>query len=117
MSNPPKKKGTAWESAIVGYLHDEGVDAAERRAAAGGKDRGDIAGIRKVAIEAKSVKTIHLGTFVDEAEVERVNDGADVAVVWIKRRGKVSPADGYVVLTGRGLLTLLRAGGYIEART
>lgn len=108
-----KKKGTTWESAIVGYLRDEGVAGAERRALGGTDDRGDIAGIPAVVVEAKSAARIDLAGWCDEAERERINDRADLGVVWAKRVGKTSPADGYAIMTGATLVRLLRAAGYI----
>lgn len=112
MSNPSKAKGTAWESAIVSFLQAQGWPYVERRALAGGKDRGDIAGIPGVVIEAKAVKTIALGTFLDEADAEALNDGADFGVAWIKRRGKVWPGHGYVVMSGAAFVALLAEAGY-----
>lgn len=109
-----RRKGTSWESAIVGYLREHGAPHAERRALGGSKDRGDIAGIPGVVIEAKSAARVELGQWTAEAEAERVNDGADLAAVWIKKRGKTSPADGYVVLSGATLVQLLAAAGYIK---
>lgn len=108
-----RAKGTAWESTIVDYLRANGAPHAERRALAGAKDRGDIAGIPGVVIEAKSAAKIELAAWLDEAEAERVNDGADLAVVWIKRRGKTCAGDGYVTMTGATLIRLLRAAGYL----
>jgi len=110
-----KRKGTGWESAVVSYLRDNGVPHAERRALAGNKDRGDIAGIPGVAVECKSAARVELAAWVDEAEAERVNDRADLGVVWIKRRGKASPGAGFVIMTGDTLLQLLAAAGYIQA--
>jgi hypothetical protein len=109
-----KRKGTAWESAIVQFLRENGAPHAERRALCGNKDRGDIAGIPGVAIEAKSAARLELAGWVDEAEQERCNDGADVGLVWIKRRGRTSPGAGFVILTGDQLVQLLAAAGYIE---
>ena len=108
-----KRKGTSWESQIVDYLRGQGAPHAERRALGGAKDRGDIAGVPGVVIEAKAAAKIELGVWLAEAEAERVNDGADLAVVWHKRRGKASPADGYVSMDGATLVRLLRAAGYL----
>jgi hypothetical protein len=108
-----KRKGTAWESQVVEHLRTHGAPYAERRALCGAQDRGDIAGIPGIAIECKSAARHELAAWVDEAETERANDGADVAAVWIKRRGKTSPGAGFVILTGDGLLKLLAAAGYI----
>lgn len=108
-----KRKGTSWESATVAYLKANGVPHAERRALNGAKDRGDIAGIPGVVIECKSASRVEMAAWVDEAECERRNDGADIAAVLVKRRGKSSPGDGYVILTGDALLRLLAVAGYI----
>ena len=112
MSNPSKAKGTAWESAIAAFLQGHGWPYVERRSLAGALDRGDIAGIPGVVIEAKSVKTVALGAFLDEANAEAVNDHADFGVAWIKRRGKVSPGQGYVVMDGSTFVGLLFEAGY-----
>ena len=102
-----RAKGTAWETAIVNYLIGEGFVMAERRALAGALDKGDITGIPGVVIEAKNTKTINLAQFVDEANVEAINANADVGVAWVKRRGKTSPAEAYVVMSGTTFMELL----------
>lgn len=111
--NRNKQRGTAWESAIVQFLRDNGVPHAERRALCGNKDRGDVAGIPGVCLEAKAAKELRLAAWVDEAEAERANDGADIGVVWVKRKGKTCPGSGYAVLSGAQLVRLLQAAGYI----
>lgn len=110
-----KRKGTTWESAIVDYLRANGVPHAERRAPNGARDRGDIAGLPGVVLEAKAAAKLELGAWLAEAEAERVNDGADVAAVWVKRRGRAGAGDGLVVITPATWMTVLRAGGYIAA--
>lgn len=111
--NRPRVKGTTWESAIVAFLRGRGAAHAERRALAGTSDRGDIAGIPGVVIEAKNCARLELGTWLAEAEAERRNDRARYGAVWIKRRGKTSPGDGYVVLSGDQFAALLAEAGYI----
>ncbi len=108
-----KRKGTGWESAVVTYLRENGVPHAERRSLNGAKDRGDIAGIPGVVIECKNEKTVTLAAYADETETERRNDHAPVGAAWIKRRGKASPAHGYVLMTGDRFLRLLTEAGYI----
>lgn len=108
-----KAKGTRWESAIVDFLQSNGVLYAERRALTGTQDRGDIAGIPGVVIEGKNAAEMKLAAWVDEAETERVNAKAHIALVWHHRRGKASPGDGYVTMTGSTLIRLLVAAGYI----
>jgi Holliday junction resolvase len=109
-----RQKGTSWETAIVRYLQERGYPYAERRALSGSRDRGDISGLPGVVIEAKSCAQIRLSDWIDQAEEERHNafsgEGIEgtVAVVWVKRRGKTSPADGYVVMTGEQFVELIR---------
>ena len=109
-----KQRGTSWESEIVKFLQASGVPHAERRALAGSKDRGDIAGLPGVVIEAKSAARVTLSDWWKEAEEEKANDNAHVGVVWFKRRGKTSAAHGYVLMDGQTLVQLLREAGYIS---
>lgn len=109
-----RRKGTAWESAIVDYLTANGATQTERRALCGNSDRGDIAGIPGLVIEAKNEKRIDLAGYVTEAEAERTNDGARIGLAWVKRRGKTSPGEAYVVMTGANLVRLLVDAGYIK---
>ena len=117
MTNIPRRKGTTWESAIVDYLRGRGAIHAERRALNGASDRGDIAGVPSVVMEAKNAASVKLGVWVSEMRAEVANDGAAVGAVWIKRRGKSSPGDGYVVITGDDWVTLLIEAGYIPWKT
>jgi hypothetical protein len=94
----PKRKGSAFERDVVGYLREHGFPDAERAYGAGRpEDVGDIAGIPGVTVECKATKSIDLAGFVDEAEHERLNARQPVAVVVVKRRGK-STAQAYVVM-------------------
>lgn len=110
-----RAKGTSWETAICDYLRSRGAVHAERRALNGAKDRGDIAGLPGVVIEAKSAARVELAAWLDEAETERVNDHAAVAAVWFKRRGRRSAAAGFVLLSGEQFTDLLAAAGYLPA--
>lgn len=115
--NRSRTKGTLWESAIITYLKSRGVPYAERRALSGNLDRGDIAGIPGVVIEAKNAKSFDLAGWLAEALTERDNDRAALGVVWAKRRGKISAAHGYVIMDGCTLVDLLIEAGYIDPRT
>lgn len=113
MVNASKKKGTAWESAVRDYLQKSGWPTVERLPLSGNKDRGDLAGIPEVAIEVKAnTDWSHLGTWIAEAEVERVNARAQLGVVWRKRVGSGSAGSGYVIMTGATFVDLLRRAGY-----
>lgn len=107
-----KQAGTRWESAIVNYLASRGWRHAERRAKTGAHDKGDITGVPGVVIEAKDVARISLAEFLHEAQVEAEHAGAMVGAAWIKRRGKASPGEAYVVMDGETFTHLLREAGY-----
>ena len=107
-----KRKGTAWESTVVAFLRSRGWPHAERRALAGGRDRGDIAGVVGVVIEAKSAARVEIATWLDEALAERDNDRARLGVAWFKRRGRVSAGDGFVLMDGETFVQLLQEAGY-----
>ena len=113
MTNPSKQRGTAFETAIVAYLRDHGYPHAERRALHGTLDRGDVAGVPGVVIEAKATKAIDLAAAVDEAEAERVNAGARLGIAVVKRRMR-SVGDAYAVVPLRVMVELLCA---LEAAT
>lgn len=78
-------------------------DRIERRTKGGAKDRGDIGGVRhmgqRIVIECKNVMKLSLGTWMKEAEVERGNDDAGVAMIIHKRHGSAKPEDQWVTMT------------------
>lgn len=112
MTNTAKNRGTAWESAIVTYLIQEGWLNTERRALSGGQDKGDISGIPGVMIEAKNAKALTLGTWIKEVITQTLNARAEIGVAWIKRRGHSSPGEAYVVMTGATFAYLLKCAGW-----
>lgn len=92
MSNPAKRKGSAWELACARYLGLQRQYGAGRR-----HDVGDLAGDSLVAYESKALQAYDLATAVAEAEVEAVNAGKPFGVALVKRvRAPVE--EGYVVL-------------------
>lgn len=112
-----KKAGTSWETEIVNALIRNGWPHAERRRLAGARDRGDIAGVAGVVIEAKNTNRLDLAGAVDEAHTEALNDNTGVlgvshGVAWIKRRGKASAEDGYVVMSGATFMQLLKEASF-----
>ena len=103
-----KRVGTAAESLVVDFLQRHGFRYAERRALRGVNDCGDVTGLPGVVIEVKAHRELKLAEWMDETEVERANAGAELAVCWHKRRGKGSPGEWYVTMTGAQFLDLLR---------
>lgn len=105
-----KDAGTRFESAIAECLRAHVDDRIERRTKTGNKDRGDLSGWRygphRIVAEIKNTSRINLGAWAGEAEIERLNDDAHVAVVIHKRHGKGDPLDQWVTCTLRDLIAL-----------
>lgn len=112
--NRSKRKGTEHESAIVEYLNEIGLADVERRALAGALDKGDIAGLRGVVIEAKAEAVYNLPGWLRETAVERENAGAWLGVCWAKLKGIRDPRRCVVMMDGEQfgllLLALKKAG-------
>jgi hypothetical protein len=109
-----KSAGTRFERSVADYLAANLDDRIDRRAKTGGRDKGDIGGLRaplhkpgRVVIECKDVAKLNLSGWVNEADVERANDDGLAGVVVAKRRGTTDPGDQYVVMTLRDLVALL----------
>jgi hypothetical protein len=107
-----KAAGTSFETLVATYLATTFDDRIERRRLAGANDRGDIAGMRvanqRVVVECKNYGgQLQVGSWLNEAEVERVNDQALAGLVVAKRRGTTRPGDQIVFLTLENLIALL----------
>lgn len=116
-----KDKGTSWETACVRWLRDHGYPSADRSPQRGRDDQGDIQGIPGIVIECKNTARTELAQWLAEAAAEALKRHDHLAaargpavpvplpvpVVWHKRRGKASPGDGYVTMTGAAFTELL----------
>lgn len=91
-----KAKGTKAETDCVKYLR-EYWPLAERRALAGNKDKGDIAGIPKTVGEVKAAVRIELAKWQRETLTEMGNAGEDNCFLVVKKPYKpVSRWDFYI---------------------
>ena len=108
-----KSAGTRLERAIADHLREHIDDRIDRRARNGNRDRGDIGGVRtphghRIVVECKDYGgRYEIGSWLNEAEVERRNDDALVGLVVAKRRGTASAADQVVLMTVRDLVALI----------
>jgi len=102
-----RAQGTRWETDTVSYLQTQFPHA--KRTGSANYGGGDIDVAPGVIIECKSVARIDLAAIVDQTEAARTRNKADIGAAWIKRRGKSSPGDGYVVMTGAQFLWMLSA--------
>ncbi len=107
MTNRAKAQGTAWETRLVKYLQENGFPYAERRALTGALDRGDIAGIPLVCLEAKNARRHELAQWIDEVVKEKANAQAQIAAVVFPRRGH-SAARAYVLMELQQFIDLIR---------
>lgn len=107
MVNRSRQKGTAYETEIVNYLRGRGWVHAERRALSGNNDRGDISGLVGVCIECKAAKTHDLPGWLNQLETETANSGADIGLLFIRRRGTSDRSKDYVVMTAHQATKLL----------
>lgn len=103
--------GARFERAIADYLAAHVDDRIDRRVRTGAKDCGDLAGWRfagrRIVAELKDNARLDLSGWVREAQTEKGNDDAHVALVIHKRRGVADPGEQYVTTTLRELLALL----------
>ncbi|MGW3992393.1 hypothetical protein ACWEF6_02785 [Amycolatopsis sp. NPDC004772] len=107
-----KAAGTRFETAVARYLAANVDDRIERRARTGGKDRGDISGLRapgggRIVIECKDTARINLAGWAAEAETERGNDDALAGLIAHKRHGVSDPAQQWITMTLADLVALL----------
>jgi hypothetical protein len=110
-----KKAGADFEikmtAALVEHLEDDNI---VRLNTAGQKDPGDIGNVRlpnggRVCVEAKNYGgEFKVGTWLGEAEKERVNYGAVAGVVIAKRKGTTAPLEQVVFMTVRDFVTILK---------
>lgn len=101
-----RARGASFEREVATFL---GVDRAY--GAGRPRDVGDLAGVQGTVVECKRERRLDLAGWVDEAEAERRNAGASLAVVVSKRRGTTEPGSQYAILTLDGLRLLLAEAG------
>jgi hypothetical protein len=113
MTNPQKRKGSAFELAVARYLSEQGVPC-ERTRAGWSDDRGDLDGPGLVswAVECKDHGRIDLAGFVDQAVLEATHKAIATRrevkpVAVIKRRNR-SISDAYCVVPLAVLAAILR---------
>lgn len=107
MSNPSKRKGSAWETTLRDYLIEQGYDTV-RNTTNGSFDIGDLAirvNGKHYVVEAKATKAMDLSGFLAEAAVEADNyatlnrlDPAVVHPLVVVKRRNHGTSKAYVVV-------------------
>jgi len=97
--NPAKRRGTAWESAVVTFFRSRGIHA-YRPAQSGAQDVGDVHGVSPVILQCKDVASLAqgLGDGTAGARRQAVAAGERWGVAVLKRRGK-STGEAYVAMS------------------
>lgn len=88
MTNRSKNRGTAWETAVVKYLRENGFPGAERRALSGSNDKGDITVCPGIIAECKDWADYGDGDVADwwkQTATERKNANAAIGLLVVKR--------------------------------
>lgn len=109
MSNPQKRKGTAWETAIVRFLREAGLYAIKPRQE-GALDVGDVHVEGLVVLQAKDYRDLATGIRegVEGVRVQRGHAGLRFGFAVVKRARK-PVEDAYVVMRLGDLPDLVRA--------
>lgn len=115
MSNPPRAKGTAAETAVVRWARNNGFGHADRQPLRGGRDAGDITLCPGVIVEVKNHRTAATGQpapgvltdWMRQTETERANAGAQVGVLVVKRAGTTDPGRWFAYVTAWTLADIL----------
>ena len=108
MTNPSKDKGDRAERELVAWLRSNGYPTAHRSRAGWSDDVGDVLGVPDLCIEVKSAKTMRLGPWLDELDVERANAGQPRGVLVVKRPGWSDPGEWFAVRRLRDEFTIGR---------
>lgn len=119
MTNRPKQRGTAAETAVLRHVRDHGYPWAERLALTGNADQGDISLLpgRLVILEVKAHASAatgqpgdaQLAEWMRQTHTERVNAGADHGVLVVKRKGTTDPGRWFAYVTAGAFASLLGA--------
>lgn len=118
MSNPSKQIGTKAETAVTRYAQANGYPWADRQPPRGRRDQGDLTLTPGIIIEVKAHKTAATGqpgralltSWMGQTEVERVNAGADVGLLIVKRAGTTDVGQWWAYLTLAGFVGLVGGG-------
>ena len=108
-----KAAGSRHERVIADYLAEHVSRFVDRMPKYGAKDRGDIGNVetfneQPVAVEAKDYGgRLEAGTWLKEAETERINLGAIAGLVIAKRRGITAPGRQIVLMEVDDLVAIL----------
>lgn len=104
MTNPQKRKGSAFERLVADYLAER--LACERIPAGATVDRGDL-WTAAAAIQCKNQARLSLGAWLDATQQQQAAAGKRLHALVVKRRGVTAPERQLVVMTLQQLRDIL----------
>lgn len=108
-----KQAGARFERACADWLKQNVSKYIDRKVRTGALDTGDLANLetpdgQKITAELKDYGgRLEAGTWIKEAETERINDEAIAGLVIAKRKGTTDPGSQYVIMTLRDLSAII----------
>ena len=112
MAHRNKTKGDRWEREVVKEMNANGFPHAERSRAGFERDRGDIQGAPGLVVQAKDSPDKRWGPWLADLDEQKINAGADHAVLVVKRVGVAGADDALAVMKFSDWLRLARDAGY-----
>lgn len=109
-----RRKGAAWETAVVNWLRAYGIEGAERSLPGGHRAGGDITGVPGVVLECKDHARLEPGQWVDQLLDEIGTLDVETGAVVIKRRRHTDVGESYALTTMAMYLELLNEAGYVR---
>lgn len=90
-----RRRGVVWEQHLTGWLRAHGWPLAECAPRGAAQPDGDVLGVPGLYLEAKNARTLDLAGWLDKARALAGPHRLPLLVV--KRRGRNSPGDAYVI--------------------
>lgn len=113
MTNKPKAKGTAAETAVVRWLHANNFTSARRIVMEGGQTTADVYVSPWLVLQVKAYATVQPDTtidkWLDQADEQGFHSGQVCRLV-VKRPGKSSPEHWWLLARIDGCVVQLRFG-------
>ena len=108
MANAAKAKGSRAERQVADFLISNGIET-DRIPAGATLDRGDLWVSHRgfPTIDVKDHAQMQLAAWIDRAAEQAENAKRPCGVVWHKRRGKGSPAEWYVTMSGAAFISIV----------
>lgn len=100
-------RGSAWRLKVQRMFESAGFLTVVRGIGFAGDDITASRGSVRLSVEAKNQKRLSPSEWLEQAESNA--PAGSVPIVVAHRRGRATPEDGYVIMTGSGLLSLISA--------